>query len=124
MGAPDASYLQARKLHALTGLQHHPLHLRSQLLEVEARVHRAHENPGSLLQVLRTRDHDRMTARTLPHIFQKQERQTAKMISMQMAYDDRVELVGFDPVALQLGKYAGTSLKQDALAGRFEQIAG
>src|ERR1700736_4732713 len=106
MRAPDGAELQAPQLDALAGLEHDPLDLGPQLFDFEAREHRAHEFPGSLLEVLRTRDYDRMFARTLPQVFEEEKRQPAEMVAMQMADDDRVERVGLDTVALHLGQHA------------------
>src|SRR5690348_12394191 len=106
MRTSNGAELEARELDAFAGLQNNPLHLALDILEPEAREHRAHQDPGSLLEIFGTRDYDRMFARALPHVFEEQEWQSAEMVAMQVTYDDRIERVGLDAVALHLSQNA------------------
>ena len=73
--------------------------------------------------ILRTRDYDRMFARALPHVFEKQKWKSAEVVAMQMADDDRVERVGLDTMALHLGDHAGARFEQDSLPAGFQKIS-
>ena len=72
----------------------------------------------------RPRNYHRTLARTFPHIFEKQKRQTAEVIAVQMTDDHRVERIGLDTVALHLNQQARPRFEKNLLARCFEKISG
>ena len=62
----------------------------------ETGKHGAEEQPGAFFKMTRTRDHHRACARALAQIFENQEGQAAKMVTVQMANQDDVDVGRFE----------------------------